>query len=80
MSHVTLAWGDMWTFWKKSPAETQEDILAQLNLPELMQTASKKVRTEILEDAPPVVSASYEITTDKIQLEKRLALLLGNRR
>lgn len=79
MSQINLAWGDMWTFYKKAPLDTKVDILHQLDMDVFMTTASTKVRKEVLEDAPQDVQERYTVV-NRDQVLRRIENILQNRR
>lgn len=50
----------MWSIYRRSPIHYQEAILRQLNLPDLMEYASSKVKKEILDEAPLEIKQEFE--------------------
>ncbi len=52
---MNLTWDDFWAFYRKETTREKRagrDILAQINLQDLIGNASPKVQLEILKDAP----------------------------
>lgn len=65
MSNIpTMSWGEAWSFYRRSPVTTQQEILRQLDLPDLMAYASVKAKKEILEEAPVEIRKEFEPKPD----------------
>lgn len=47
-----MDWSTLWSWYKKTNRQAQEDILKQLNLKEFLQSLAPKYQWEIMENAP----------------------------
>lgn len=77
MSNIpTLSWGELWSVYRRSPAHMQQEILEQVNLPEILAYASKKVKKEILDEAPAEVLEEPKAHPKLIQSSKTYEQLM----
>lgn len=60
MTIPAISWPELWSVYRRSPNHAQQEILRQLNLPDILEFASKKVKKEILDEAPAEVKEKFE--------------------
>lgn len=49
---ITLPWNELWSIYKRMPEHVQADILKQLDIQSIIEHGSKKVRKEVMAEAP----------------------------
>ena len=56
MTTPAISWPELWSIYRRSPEPVQQELLRQLNLTEILSYASKRVKKEILDEAPDEIT------------------------
>lgn len=68
MSRLYVSWDWLWSFYNQASDDSKRDILRQLNIEEVLQYGSIRVRKEIFEHAPQDVIKAYR-SVDQLRNE-----------
>lgn len=68
-----ISWGELWGIYRRSPAHYQQEILAQIDLPDILKYSSKKVIAEVMDEAPEELKPQHItiIPTAILEWERR---------
>jgi len=67
---VAFGYSDLWSFYNQTTDEIRRDIIKQLNLDEVLQYGTLKLRKEILSSAPQEVIDLYKPKPSEKSIEQ----------
>lgn len=74
-----MDWSTLWSLYRNTTKETQEDILRQINLKEFLQSLAPKYQIEVMEHAPTeiikeVTSVLSSYTKKRMKIETMFSM------